>query len=258
VYLEDAADSLLGRSQKQKAKCKVRRLYDISNILNSLGLVEKTFVHTISTGRRTAFRWIGMDIASLPAVSSTSLFAAGVAFVTTHTRTDTPAFSRVPLFSLFSLPAAAAARVKRENSAPRAKPRLRKQSLLLSPVALSQAAGSGAGEVGGGDDDDDTQGTVPMALEASLAADENAPVAGGRSSSLRKRRSSDTQTSANKRTNTTPPSAASARLPLVAARHLNLEGNSGSAVDLSEDASLQAAASTLLMAAHRVNSHVAA
>ena len=66
VFLEEAADHLLGRGPENKAKCKVRRLYDISNILNSLGLVEKTFVSDTGLGRRTAFRWIGVDVQDLP------------------------------------------------------------------------------------------------------------------------------------------------------------------------------------------------
>lgn len=40
---------------------KVRRLYDIANILSSLQLIEKVHIHSIQTGRKPGFRWIGID-----------------------------------------------------------------------------------------------------------------------------------------------------------------------------------------------------
>lgn len=65
MFLEDAADELLGKSDASKIKSKVRRLYDISNILSSLKLVEKIAVPSGKPRRRTAFRWIGLDLHGL-------------------------------------------------------------------------------------------------------------------------------------------------------------------------------------------------
>lgn len=77
VSLENAAIQLLGRSPSDSdpfvspadgdasklLKTKVRRLYDIANILSSLNLIEK--VHT--SNRKPAFKWLGPE-ASLSAV----------------------------------------------------------------------------------------------------------------------------------------------------------------------------------------------
>ncbi|KAL3695016.1 hypothetical protein R1sor_008667 [Riccia sorocarpa] len=59
VSLEDAARILLGDSTEVcKLKTKVRRLYDIANILSSLQLIEKTHM---TENRKPAFRWLGTD-----------------------------------------------------------------------------------------------------------------------------------------------------------------------------------------------------
>ncbi|KAG0556895.1 hypothetical protein KC19_11G086900 [Ceratodon purpureus] len=57
VSLEDAARLLLGDCKDaSKHKTKVRRLYDIANILSSLQLIEKTHM---AENRKPAFRWLG-------------------------------------------------------------------------------------------------------------------------------------------------------------------------------------------------------
>ncbi|BBN06419.1 transcription factor E2F7/8 [Marchantia polymorpha subsp. ruderalis] len=57
VSLEDAAKILLGDSTEAcKLKTKVRRLYDIANILSSLQLIEKTHM---TENRKPAFKWLG-------------------------------------------------------------------------------------------------------------------------------------------------------------------------------------------------------
>ncbi|CAM6012617.1 unnamed protein product [Sphagnum balticum] len=57
VSLEDAARLLLGGCKDpSKLKTKVRRLYDIANILSSLQLIEKTHM---TESRKPAFRWLG-------------------------------------------------------------------------------------------------------------------------------------------------------------------------------------------------------
>ncbi|XP_033101778.1 uncharacterized protein LOC117104932 [Anneissia japonica] len=63
ISLDDAARILIGDENFQidenaKLKTKVRRLYDIANILSSLQLIKKVHV-TENRGRKPAFKWIG-------------------------------------------------------------------------------------------------------------------------------------------------------------------------------------------------------
>ncbi|XP_049617079.1 transcription factor E2F7 isoform X1 [Syngnathus scovelli] len=62
VTLEAAAKVLIEESQDSsshsKYKTKVRRLYDIANVLTSLGLIKKVHVRE-ERGRKPAFRWLG-------------------------------------------------------------------------------------------------------------------------------------------------------------------------------------------------------
>ncbi|XP_053305182.1 transcription factor E2F8 [Spea bombifrons] len=63
VSLEIAAKILIGEDQledldKSKFKTKIRRLYDIANVLSSLHLIKKVHV-TEERGRKPAFQWIG-------------------------------------------------------------------------------------------------------------------------------------------------------------------------------------------------------
>uniref|UniRef100_A0A8C4RK27 Transcription factor E2F7 n=1 Tax=Erpetoichthys calabaricus TaxID=27687 RepID=A0A8C4RK27_ERPCA len=62
VTLDVAAKILIEESQdasdQSKFKTKVRRLYDIANVLTSLGLIKKIHV-TEERGRKPAFKWIG-------------------------------------------------------------------------------------------------------------------------------------------------------------------------------------------------------
>ncbi|XP_074521785.1 transcription factor E2F8 [Halichoeres trimaculatus] len=65
VSLDVAAKILIGEDQvadqdKNKFKTKVRRLYDIANVLRSLKLIEKVHV-TEERGRKPAFEWVGPD-----------------------------------------------------------------------------------------------------------------------------------------------------------------------------------------------------
>ena len=48
---------IVGHEEAQKLKTKIRRLYDIANVLQSIGLIEKTN-HTYN--KKPAFRWIGI------------------------------------------------------------------------------------------------------------------------------------------------------------------------------------------------------
>lgn len=60
ISLEEAARQITDdEAINDKAlKTKIRRLYDIANVLQSIGLIEKTHM---STNRKPAFRWVGME-----------------------------------------------------------------------------------------------------------------------------------------------------------------------------------------------------
>ncbi|MBN3286732.1 E2F8 factor, partial [Polyodon spathula] len=65
VSLEVAAKILIGEDQvvdldKSKFKTKIRRLYDIANVLSSLELIRKVHV-TEERGRKPAFKWTGPE-----------------------------------------------------------------------------------------------------------------------------------------------------------------------------------------------------
>ncbi|KAM1186297.1 hypothetical protein ACFXTH_015430 [Malus domestica] len=59
ISLDEAAKSLLGDAHKASVmrSTKVRRIYDIANVLSSMNLIEKT--HTSDT-RKPAFKWLGL------------------------------------------------------------------------------------------------------------------------------------------------------------------------------------------------------
>ncbi|XP_068947379.1 transcription factor E2F8 isoform X1 [Petaurus breviceps papuanus] len=74
VSLEVAAKILIGEDHvedldKSKFKTKIRRLYDIANVLSSLELIKKVHV-TEERGRKPAFKWTGPEICSNSTVSS--------------------------------------------------------------------------------------------------------------------------------------------------------------------------------------------
>ncbi|NXL56351.1 E2F8 factor, partial [Chordeiles acutipennis] len=75
VSLEVAAKILIGEDQledldKSKFKTKIRRLYDIANVLSSLQLIKKVHV-TEERGRKPAFKWTGPEV--LPNTQGTIL-----------------------------------------------------------------------------------------------------------------------------------------------------------------------------------------
>ena len=63
VTLDDAAAGVLNGLADSNARNKVRRLYDIANILSSLNLLEKI---SASRSNKPAFRWLGASAARLP------------------------------------------------------------------------------------------------------------------------------------------------------------------------------------------------
>ena len=59
ITLEEAARNFSGmKLDESKIKTKVRRLYDIANVLSSLKLIEKTHLEVT---RKPAFRWVGEE-----------------------------------------------------------------------------------------------------------------------------------------------------------------------------------------------------
>ncbi|CAD8140000.1 unnamed protein product [Paramecium pentaurelia] len=56
--LEEAAKYLGNEVDQNKLKTKVRRLYDIANVLKSIGLIKKT--HLVSS-KKPAFQWVGKE-----------------------------------------------------------------------------------------------------------------------------------------------------------------------------------------------------
>jgi len=59
ISLEEAARQISSDEIDEKMlKTKIRRLYDIANVLQSIGLIKKTHM---STNRKPAFRWIGIQ-----------------------------------------------------------------------------------------------------------------------------------------------------------------------------------------------------
>ncbi|NXE45240.1 E2F8 factor, partial [Casuarius casuarius] len=83
VSLEVAAKILIGEDQledldKSKFKTKIRRLYDIANVLSSLELIKKVHV-TEERGRKPAFKWTGPEV--LPNVRDAKLEATATTWV---------------------------------------------------------------------------------------------------------------------------------------------------------------------------------
>ncbi|XP_005046410.1 PREDICTED: transcription factor E2F8 [Ficedula albicollis] len=81
VSLEVAAKILIGEDQledldKSKFKTKIRRLYDIANVLSSLKLIKKVHV-TEERGRKPAFKWTGPEV--LPNTQDRKLEATSTA-----------------------------------------------------------------------------------------------------------------------------------------------------------------------------------
>uniref|UniRef100_A0A674IF78 Transcription factor E2F8 n=1 Tax=Terrapene triunguis TaxID=2587831 RepID=A0A674IF78_9SAUR len=85
VSLEVAAKILIGEDHvedldKSKFKTKIRRLYDIANVLSSLELIKKVHV-TEERGRKPAFKWTGPEVLpdTKPVTTTTSLIPSNSA-----------------------------------------------------------------------------------------------------------------------------------------------------------------------------------
>ena len=59
ISLEEAARQISNKDiEEQKLKTKIRRLYDIANVLQSIGLIQKT---SYPQSKKPAFQWIGIE-----------------------------------------------------------------------------------------------------------------------------------------------------------------------------------------------------
>lgn len=60
ISLEEAARQITDDDalDEKTLKTKIRRLYDIANVLQSIGLIQKTHM---STNRKPAFGWVGIE-----------------------------------------------------------------------------------------------------------------------------------------------------------------------------------------------------
>ncbi|THU52246.1 hypothetical protein C4D60_Mb10t01960 [Musa balbisiana] len=74
ISLDDAARLLLGAIHDASyMRTKIRRLYDIANVLSSINLIEKTQVEA----RKPAFRWLGLKEGKMKADNNVTVVAPG-------------------------------------------------------------------------------------------------------------------------------------------------------------------------------------
>ncbi|XP_046878736.1 transcription factor E2F7 [Hypomesus transpacificus] len=149
VTLDVAAKILIEESQDtashSKYKTKVRRLYDIANVLTSLDLIKKVHVRE-ERGRKPAFKWIGPTH-----FKSSDGDCEPVAGVSPSHHADTrpaaPQGGRQPRMTRhasFNVASASSSARRRVNSAP-SSPRRETTGLLSQPVDYSRkTASSGA------------------------------------------------------------------------------------------------------------------
>lgn len=125
ILIEDSQDS----SSHSKYKTKVRRLYDIANVLTSLSLIKKVHVRE-ERGRKPAFKWLG------PVEFPNSVCSPVSAAEATITRQD---LSRVKLsrHASFTITPTSVAVQRQVNSAPNS-PRRETAALPNQPADYSR------------------------------------------------------------------------------------------------------------------------
>ncbi|XP_061571204.1 transcription factor E2F7 [Cololabis saira] len=97
ILIEESQDS----SSHSKYKTKVRRLYDIANVLTSLGLIKKVHVRE-ERGRKPAFKWLGPVDFSNSGGSGSTLSVAVPEPVRAGTNQDLPGLT-LPHHAVFSI-----------------------------------------------------------------------------------------------------------------------------------------------------------
>lgn len=58
IRLNDAAEAVLGPSEEKTFKTKIRRMYDIANVLTALGIVRKENIAGSTTKAQPSFKWV--------------------------------------------------------------------------------------------------------------------------------------------------------------------------------------------------------
>ncbi|CAL1569049.1 unnamed protein product [Knipowitschia caucasica] len=120
ILIEDGPDS----SSHSKYKTKVRRLYDIANVLTSLGLIKKVHVRE-ERGRKPAFQWLG------PTEFNTTVAPGGLEATQDTTRVK---MSRHSSFNIRS----ASVTVQRQVSSAPSSPRREHAALQNQPLDYSR------------------------------------------------------------------------------------------------------------------------
>ncbi|KAJ8261736.1 hypothetical protein GJAV_G00157830 [Gymnothorax javanicus] len=144
VTLDVAAKILIEESQDtashSKYKTKVRRLYDIANVLTSLGLIQKVHVKE-ERGRKPAFKWIGpaqfhtADLESAAAISLPEFPQEVQAPISCGGR------QRLARHASFNVVPTSAVAQRRVSSAP-SSPRRDLADKISEPVDYSRRSGS--------------------------------------------------------------------------------------------------------------------
>ncbi|XP_041114110.1 transcription factor E2F7-like [Polyodon spathula] len=152
VSLDIAAKILIEESQDaadhSKFKTKVRRLYDIANVLTSLELIKKIHV-TEERGRKPAFKWIGpVDFKHSSEASQAAAAVEHVSIVLKEPLAPIPQLmvsekERLTRHASFSVLPASAGEQRRISSAP-SSPQRHRKGLTLEPEYSRKMAGLAA------------------------------------------------------------------------------------------------------------------
>nr|XP_015208235.1 PREDICTED: transcription factor E2F7 isoform X1 [Lepisosteus oculatus] len=146
VTLDVAAKILIEESQDaanhSKYKTKVRRLYDIANVLTSLGLIKKVHVKE-ERGRKPAFKWIGpTEFRTSSGDAEVVAVAEALPSVRPELLTSQPALTgpgkqRLTRHASFSSVPASRSQQRKISSAP-SSPQREQNALTPEPVDYSQ------------------------------------------------------------------------------------------------------------------------
>ncbi|KAJ8405318.1 hypothetical protein AAFF_G00323090 [Aldrovandia affinis] len=145
VTLDVAAKILIEESQDtashSKYKTKVRRLYDIANVLTSLGLIHKVHVKE-ERGRKPAFKWIGpAEFAACEDLEAVEAISYPEFHEDSHSTVLGCGRQRLARHASFNVVPISVATQRRVSSAP-SSPRREVTGLISEPVDYSRRAGS--------------------------------------------------------------------------------------------------------------------
>ena len=76
VNLELAARVIHGHEQETVMKTRIRRLYDIANILQSLKLIQKVQITEHHGGKKPAFQYIGPNVDGIGEIKNNTYLAS--------------------------------------------------------------------------------------------------------------------------------------------------------------------------------------